>query len=198
MLAKRRFVFGVWLLFLVPGVFVGVVLSWLSNRPPVSWIYGTNLVVWIALLIRYLGIGWSGARAALQRTDRELRDAASLMGATQIQAFVKVCWPQIRGPVLILAYILFLFCIWDVETGLLIVPPGGETAALKVFNLLHYGHNAQVDALCVIMICVAALPIISFALVSWARRLRSVLGHDRDCRVGEWLRRRRCEQSARA
>lgn len=176
LLAKRRFVFGVWLLFLVPGVFVGVVLSWLSNRPPVSWIYGTNLVVWIALLIRYLGIGWSGARAALQRTDRELRDAASLMGATQIQAFVKVFWPQIRGPVLILAYVLFLFCIWDVETGLLIVPPGGETAAMKVFNLLHYGHNAQVDALCVIMICVAALPVIGFALVSWARRLVPFVG----------------------
>ena len=30
---------------------------------------------------------------------------------------------------------------------ILMLPPGGETLALRIFNLLHYGHNAQVNAL---------------------------------------------------
>ena len=32
---------------------------------------------------------------------------------------------------------------------------GGETLALRVFNLLHYGHNAQVNALCLTLLLVA-------------------------------------------
>jgi len=35
---------------------------------------------------------------------------------------------------------------------ILVVPPGGETLALRVFNLLHYGHNAQVNALCLTLL----------------------------------------------
>jgi len=40
------------------------------------------------------------------------------------------------------------------------VPPGGETLALRVFNLLHYGHNAQVSALCVVLLGLAMAPLV--------------------------------------
>ena len=41
----------------------------------------------------------------------------------------------------------FLLGLWDVESMILVIPPGGETLALRIFNLLHYGHNAQVKRL---------------------------------------------------
>jgi DNA-binding beta-propeller fold protein YncE len=43
---------------------------------------------------------------------------------------------------------------------ILVVPPGGETLALRVFNLLHYGHNAQVNALCLTLLALAVAPLI--------------------------------------
>ena len=55
---------------------------------------------------------------------------------------------------------------WDTETVVLIVPPGGETLALRVFNLLHYGHHAQVNALCLILLLLAVLPLIAGAVVA--------------------------------
>ena len=56
-------------------------------------------------------------------------------------------------------YVVYLLCLWDTETMVLVVPPGGETLALRVFNLLHYGHHAQVNALCLILLLLAVLPL---------------------------------------
>ena len=63
-------------------------------------------------------------------------------------------------------YVVYLLCLWDTETVVLIVPPGGETLALRVFNLLHYGHHAQVNALCLILLLLAVLPLIAGVVVA--------------------------------
>ena len=67
-------------------------------------------------------------------------------------------WPQIASPLAVAWYVTYVLCRWDVETLVLIVPPGGETAALRIFNLLHYGHTAQVNALCLLLLFLALLP----------------------------------------
>jgi hypothetical protein len=40
---------------------------------------------------------------------------------------------------------------------------GGETLALRIFNLLHYGHNAQVNALCLVLLGLAVAPLLLVA-----------------------------------
>jgi DNA-binding beta-propeller fold protein YncE len=49
---------------------------------------------------------------------------------------------------------------------ILIVPPGTETVALRIFNFLHYGHNAQVNALCLALLVLAVLPLVLYSFVS--------------------------------
>jgi len=78
--------------------------------------------------------------------------------------FRLVIWPQAARTVLATWYIVFLLCLWDVESMILIIPPGGETLALRIFNLLHYGHNAQVNALCLTLLGVALVPFLAGAL----------------------------------
>src|SRR5437764_11908522 len=75
-----------------------------------------------------------------------------------------VHWPQIRPTVAAAWYIVFLLCLWDVESMILVTPPGGETLALRIFNLLHYGHNAQVNALCFVLLIVALAPLVVWFL----------------------------------
>ena len=76
---------------------------------------------------------------------------------------------------------MYLLCLWDVETLVLVVPPGGETLALRVFNLLHYGHNSQVNALCLLLLALAALPLAGwlvargFGLAGKSSRLLALL-----------------------
>ncbi|MCU0789100.1 MAG: ABC transporter permease subunit [Verrucomicrobia bacterium] len=163
-----------WLPFLVPGVLIGIALIQWLNRPGLDWLYQSLGVVVIGLAVRYLAVGWSIARHAIRSTDPDLADAARLEGASRWQLFRHVLWPQI-APQLAAAWgIVFLLCLWDVETLVLIIPPGGETVALRVFNLLHYGHTAHVNALCLVLIGLAVMPLLVWAV---GRRLH------RACRV---------------
>src|SRR6266853_681322 len=152
----------VWLPLLVPGVLLGVALILIFNRPWLWVFYHSAAIVLLALAIRYLALGWHGVAHALQTVDRDLIDDARLNGATRWQLLRIVQWPQIATEVAAAWYIIFLLCLWDVESMILVVPPGGETLALNIFNLLHYGHNAQVNALCLTLLGVAVAPLLAW------------------------------------
>jgi ABC-type Fe3+ transport system permease subunit/DNA-binding beta-propeller fold protein YncE len=149
-----------WLPFLLPGVLLGIGLIALFNRPWFSLLYQSAAIVILAFVIRYLALGWNSLVHALQTVDRDLTDAARLDGATRWQMLRYVQWPQVAPQAAAAWYIVFLLCLWDVESMILIVPPGEETLALRVFNLLHYGHNAQVNALCLTLLALAVLPLV--------------------------------------
>ena len=164
---------ALWLPFLVPGVLMGIAFIALFNRPIFSAFYQSAGIVILALGIRYLAFAWNGLGHALRAVDRDLTDAARLEGASRWQLFRHVHWPQISPQIGVAWYVIYLLCLWDVESMVLIVPPGGETLALRVFNLLHYGHNSQVNALCLALLVLAVAPLALWQtgrwLVAWRR-----------------------------
>jgi ABC-type Fe3+ transport system permease subunit/DNA-binding beta-propeller fold protein YncE len=164
-----------WLFFLVPGVLLGIGLSAALNRPATSWFYGSALVVIVAFALRYVALAWTAARGAMSSLDRNLVDAARMEGASGLALFRLACWPQISAPLSLAAYIVYLLCLWDVETIVSIVPPDGETLALRIFNFLHYGHTPHVNTLCVLLLLLALAPLVVwgfFRLVA-GRRIRN-------------------------
>src|SRR5262249_13841606 len=152
----------IWLAFLVPGVLLGIGLIKLFNRPWAALFYPTAGIVLLAFVIRYFALGWFSVRHSLDAVDPDLTDDARLNGATRWHMFRHVQWPQIAPRVAVAWYIVFLLCLWDVESMILVVPPGGETLALRIFNLLHYGHNAQVNALCLALLGLALAPLLVY------------------------------------
>lgn len=174
-LARRRWPVVLWLLFLVPGVLLGIALIFLLNRGPLSGFYQSAGVVILALSLRYVAVSWSGAVEARRSLDTRWSDVARLHGATRWQMLRHVTWPQIGAELGAVWIVTYLFCLWDVETLILIIPPGCETLALRVFNLLHYGHNAQVHALCVLLLGAALLPLAVWRVGRAALRARAGL-----------------------
>jgi ABC-type Fe3+ transport system permease subunit/DNA-binding beta-propeller fold protein YncE len=148
-----------WVPFLTPGVVLGVAMIYLLNHHPFEVFYQSAGIVLLAWFIRYLAPGLAGASAARLSVDPRLIDMARLEGANGWALFRQVRWPQMAASVAAVWYILYLLCLWDVETLLLVVPPGGETLSLRIFNLLHYGHNSQVNALCLWLLGLAILPL---------------------------------------
>jgi ABC-type Fe3+ transport system permease subunit/sugar lactone lactonase YvrE len=148
-----------WLPLLVPGVVLGIACIALFNRSWTWLFYQSSGIVILAFVVRYLALGWNTAAYAMQGVDGDLTDAARLEGANRWQLFRHVHWPQIAPQLAAAWYVVFLLCLWDVESMILVVPPGGETVALRVFNLLHYGHNAQVNALCLTLLALAVAPL---------------------------------------
>jgi ABC-type Fe3+ transport system permease subunit/DNA-binding beta-propeller fold protein YncE len=166
---------ALWLAFLVPGVLLGIGLILLFNRPGLDLIYQSAAIVVLAFVIRYLALGRHTVAHALRSTDRDLTDAAHLEGATRWQMLRHVHWPQIAPQVRAAWYIVFLLCLWDVESMILVCPPGGQTLALNVFNFLHYGHNAQVNALCLTLLGAAVAPLVGWQAYSVLRIAHSRL-----------------------
>ncbi|MBI3852198.1 MAG: ABC transporter permease subunit [Verrucomicrobia bacterium] len=163
----------VWLPFLIPGVLLGIALIHLFNNGVLTAFYQSVGIVVLAFGIRYFALGWSGARQAVRTVDRDLTDAAILEGATRWQMMRHVLWPQIAPQVLAAWYVVYLLCLWDVESMILVYPPGSETLALRIFNLLHYGHNAQVNALCLTLLGLAMAPLLIWHAVTRITRRTS-------------------------
>ena len=154
---------ALWLPFLIPGVLLGVCFIALFNHSWSRWFYQSAGIVLLALLIRYLALPWNIARHAFRAADPRLADAAAMEGASPTQVLRHASWPQIASQLGAGWYIVFLLALWDVESILLILPPRlGETLAVRIFNLLHYGHNAQVNALCLTMLALALLPLLAW------------------------------------
>ncbi len=147
-----------WIPFLTPGVVLGVALIYLLNRQPFIVFYQSVGMVFLAWFIRYLAPALAGATTAQAHLDPALSDMAKIEGASRWALFRRVQWPQLAATFAVIWQILYLLCLWDVETLLLVVPPGGETLSLRVFNLLHYGHNSQVNALCLWLLILAIAP----------------------------------------
>jgi ABC-type Fe3+ transport system permease subunit/sugar lactone lactonase YvrE len=158
-----------WLPFLIPGVLIGIFLIAVFNRPILAAFYQSIGIVILAFVIRYFALGWNTVAHSVRGVDPDLTEAARISGANRWQILRHVHWPQIASQIAAAWYIVYLLCIWDVESMILVVPPGGETLALRIFNLLHYGHNAQVNALCVALLGVAVAPLLLWKAWSVAR-----------------------------
>ena len=158
-----------WLLFFAPGVLLQVAIIAALNRPAFSWLYPGVSIVVLALTLKYFAFVHALVAHAFGSIDKSLYEAAALAGANRWQLIRHVYWPQGGGMVLAAAGIAYILCLWDVESVLLVMPPGSESLSLRVFNLLHYGHNAQVSALCLLLLGSALLP----ALCTYAWRLVS-------------------------
>ena len=155
-----------WLLFFLPGVMLGVVLISIFNRPWLGWFYGGSGMVLVALGLRYFALGWEGMRLAKRSVDADLQHLTDLYGLSWWQRLRHLFLPQVGWAMAAVWYVVYLLCLWDTETVVLIVPPGGETLALRVFNLLHYGHHAQVNALSLILLLLAVLPLFVGAVIA--------------------------------
>jgi ABC-type Fe3+ transport system permease subunit/DNA-binding beta-propeller fold protein YncE len=152
-----------WLPFLVPGILLGIALLKLLNRQWLALVADTMVIVLLALLIRYFALAIFPLQHALSRTAVRVIEMARMDGLNATQTLRHVFWPTVAPVFGAVWYVVFLVCLWDVETIVLLYPPGGETLAVKIFNLLHYGHTAHVNTLCLLLLAVALLPLAGYA-----------------------------------
>lgn len=166
---RSRWPVATWLIYLAPGMVLAMLLILALNRPWLSFVYPGVGVVLLGYGLRFLPLGWSAARWAHRMLDQALLDAGRVFGGSAFSVFRIAEWPRVALGVGAAAYLTYLFALWDVETLIFLVPPGRETLALRIFNMLHYGHVSQVDALCLWLLLLALAPLVLWLVMRKAR-----------------------------
>ncbi|MDA7510572.1 hypothetical protein N8612_02740 [Verrucomicrobia bacterium] len=169
-----------WCLLIFPGTLLGAYIAGMNN-----WLYSLGgdlgwVIVVGALGLRYLGLGVSGAGLALRGTDQRLYEMAQLEKLGWREQFLYCFWPRSGMAFLSVWWLVYLLCLWEVEVLIFMIPPGVETLALRVFNLLHYGHNSQVNASCLLLILLGIAPwalwLVGNRLVNGIKRRQWIFG----------------------
>lgn len=140
--------------FAVPATVLGVGLIKLWNRPVTDYIYGTSLMVLIAYVAHFIPFIVRIILADLKRVDVALEEAAFLTTSGWSRVMRRIVAPLCIPGISISFFLGFILCFGDLSTTILILPPGRETVPIKIYNLMHYGAEHMVSALCLIVVTI--------------------------------------------
>jgi iron(III) transport system permease protein len=153
-----------WLGFLLPPALfsLGAISIW--NRPGTQWLYGSAGVIVLALAARYavlaIRIGLSGE----QQLSPSLIDAARVHGARYLQRLLQVQLPALWRFISGAWFLVFVFCLRDIETTALLYPPGGDPLTVRLFTLEANGPPAVVAAMTVALASMTLVPLAAASL----------------------------------
>jgi iron(III) transport system permease protein len=157
----------------IPGPLLGVGLIRLLNRPPdsplafLAVLYDSNFAPWLAQTIRALPIVTLILWPALSTIPQVMLDAARIEGAGWWGRLLRIALPQRLAAAGAAWLIGFAIAVGEVAATVLVIPPQQSTAiSVRVFQLLHYGVDDRVAAICLVMVAaVAVLTGIAAALI---------------------------------
>jgi iron(III) transport system permease protein len=161
----------------IPGPLLGVALIHVLNRPPESvfaplaGLYDSNFAPWLVQTIRALPLATLVLWPALSSIPQPMLDAAATEGAGSLGRLWRIAVPQ-RWPAVAAAWLVSLaIAVGELAATVLVIPPQTSTAiSVRVFQLLHYGVDDRVAAICLVM--VAAIAILTGIVAALLKRNR--------------------------
>jgi iron(III) transport system permease protein len=140
--------------FAVPPTTMGIGLIGVWNRGAVGWVYGSMAIMVIAHMARFTPYAATIATTGVGQVSARLEEAARLAGAGFYSVLVTIVARLTRRHLVVSGFIVFILAFGELGTTLLVSPPGVETVPVKIYNLMHYGAEAMVSALCIILLTI--------------------------------------------
>ncbi|WP_254513620.1 ABC transporter permease [Anatilimnocola floriformis] len=148
------------ILLATPGPLVGMGVIQVLNRreiPGFTYLYDRTIAApALAQAARSLPILLLIVWHAIAHFDRSQQEAAALDGCGPWTILRKIVLPQ-RWPALAAAWgFAVAIALGDVSCSLLVIPPGMDTVARRIFGLVHSGVDDQVAAACLLLMTLLA------------------------------------------
>ncbi len=161
---------GLWLtliMLLMPGPVVGLLLISVFNNPALPALHPlydrTLAVVVAAQFLRIWPWMWGVVAVTFSTIGQGQLEQAELEGARPLFVFRKILWPQL-WPSWLLAWLLgFELALGELAATILVYPPGRTPLSVQLFSLLHYGYEAEVAGLCLLLILLHAAGVVGIA-----------------------------------
>jgi iron(III) transport system permease protein len=158
-------------LWAIPAPLLSLFIIAALNRPHswTVWFYDrTEFAPCLALLLRGLPLATLVLWAAFRSLPAETLEAAAVQGAGPLARFFHIALPQ-RWPALLCSWcVVFVVGVGDLSATILLLRPGVETIAVKIFRMIHASTNEQTAGMCLALLVIVAT---GMAAAELARRL---------------------------
>ena len=175
-LARRRYgsraldALGV-LAFVAPATAfgVGIIATW--NHAATEAVYRSAAILVVATAGRYAVLGLRPVALAVHQSPPQLEEAAAVFGAGFFTRLARIVIPVHARAIAGTWLLAFVFCLRDLDLGVLFYPPGRETLPIRIFTLEANGPEPVVAALALVQVGITAAAVaLGLALL---RRRRS-------------------------
>ena len=139
-----------------PAWGIGLIQCW-NHHGLRGDIYDHPLIAYLACTGKYLFVGWLGFTFALRSIRQEYTDAARVFGLSRLHQYRTVILPLTAPYAVALGGITFLLVLGEVDSLVLVSPPGFTTIPVRVFGLMHYGPSPLVSAMALHMVIIVGL-----------------------------------------
>jgi iron(III) transport system permease protein len=160
-------------IFAAPSTVAGVGLIGLWNRPGLA-VYGTQAMVVIAYLARFVPVATLILAAIVRQVPVSFEEAAELPGAGWLRIFTRVVLPQIKTGIAAVWVVAFIFAFGELGATVLVAPPGESTLPVRIYTLIANTSSSEVAALALTQVCVTLAPLALLGLFSGGEKAKEI------------------------
>ncbi len=158
--------------FLISGPLLGLGMIAVYNRPgPAGMVYDSAAILLLAWAARFGFVAQWGIGAGVRGQAPSGREAARVAGVSWLRMQFAVVIAQARPYIAMVWGATFVLTFREIDTAVLVAPPGLTLASVRLFTLMHYGPDGYVMAMALtmsaVMITVGASTYCLFA--QWKR-----------------------------
>ncbi len=137
---------------LLPGPFVGIGLNYLLRETGIPFLVllydRTFLAPVLAAAIRVWPLCWTLTVLAWRNVPRAQWEAAALEAVPRMAFIRHVVWPETRRALTLGGLLAFAWASGELAATLVVLPPGAETVAVRIANLMHTAVREKEAVLC--------------------------------------------------
>lgn len=151
-IAKIPLSWAVFIPLAIPATTLGIGFIGIWNRVVIDIVYASSVILVLGYVARFVPYATIIMTSGMKQVNPRLEEAAALSGARWARVIGRIVAPLSKHNLMVAFFIVFILAFGELGTTLLIIPPGRETIPIKIYNLMHYGADQKVAALCLIII----------------------------------------------
>jgi iron(III) transport system permease protein len=156
-------------LFVTPSTVLGIAYIYFYNTPATTFIYASSAIIILGYVGRFGFIAHKIVSNGLKQVPPSMEEAAALIGIGAYRRYIKLVIPLLT-PSLITAFLLvFILCLSELGTTIMVYPPGTELMPLKVYTISANAPLALTSSMTLINLTIIALVILM--LYTFSKRI---------------------------
>ncbi len=147
----------------LPGIVVALAFVFFGANY-LTPLYQTLGMLVLAYVVLFLPQAVGIMRSALLQVNPHIEEAAKSLGSSQLRVWVRVTGPLVRSGLVSGGLLVFLTVMKELPATILLHPIGFETLPMRIWNATLEGFWARAAAPSLLLILVAAIPMILLAI----------------------------------